>query len=185
MQTQADIATALQRSEFHDAALRAVARCGLPDCWISAGFVRNFVWDRLHGYSEMTPLNDIDVVYFDPNDPSNDRETETEACLAQVMPGQIWQVRNQARMHISNNEPPYRSSTEAISHYLETPTAIAARHTGEGVELAAPLGVSDLLGLIIRPTSTVPAQQAAFRDRAANKDWLQTWPKLALALTAE
>lgn len=28
--------------------------------WIAAGFVRNLVWDKLHGFSSMTALDDID-----------------------------------------------------------------------------------------------------------------------------
>ena len=30
-------------------ALQAVARLDLPDAWIGAGFIRNAVWDALHG----------------------------------------------------------------------------------------------------------------------------------------
>ncbi len=30
--------------------LRALREVGPEDAWIGAGFVRNAVWDRLHGY---------------------------------------------------------------------------------------------------------------------------------------
>ncbi|WP_404943225.1 nucleotidyltransferase family protein, partial [Pseudomonas sp. DP16D-T1] len=31
--------------------LEIVRSLNLPDCWIGAGFVRNAVWDHLHGRS--------------------------------------------------------------------------------------------------------------------------------------
>lgn len=44
--------------------LTAVASLKLPDCYVAAGFVRNRVWDHLHGNSH-TPLSDVDIIYFD------------------------------------------------------------------------------------------------------------------------
>ncbi|MGI9503863.1 MAG: nucleotidyltransferase family protein, partial [Geminicoccaceae bacterium] len=41
-------------------ALAAVRSLALKDGWITAGFVRNRVWDHLHGFPKPTPLNDID-----------------------------------------------------------------------------------------------------------------------------
>ncbi|ELI1836849.1 nucleotidyltransferase family protein, partial [Vibrio alginolyticus] len=53
-------------------ALECVSKLGLPQCYIAAGFVRNLVWDALHGFDVATPLNDADVIYFAPdeNDPN-------------------------------------------------------------------------------------------------------------------
>ena len=48
--------------------LRVVRQHQLPDSWVGAGFVRRKVWDNLHGFEEPTPLNDIDVLFFNPND---------------------------------------------------------------------------------------------------------------------
>ena len=41
--------------------LRAVEAQKLPDCWIGAGFLRNAVWDALHGRPRSTLSGDIDV----------------------------------------------------------------------------------------------------------------------------
>ncbi|WP_251360287.1 nucleotidyltransferase family protein, partial [Staphylococcus aureus] len=35
-----------------------------------------------------------------------------------------WSVKNQARMHVVNNMPPYSSSVNAISKFPETATAL-------------------------------------------------------------
>ncbi len=62
-------------------------------------------------------------------------------------------------MHLRNGDAPYGSSAEALAHWLETPTAVALRlNQGGGLELLAPLGTGDLLGLVVRPTPHARAQ---------------------------
>ena len=168
-------------------ALAAVASLGLPDCWIAAGFVRSPVWDRLHGLARPTPLGDIDVVYFDPNrasDPAEDEALERElGRLASLRNGAPWQVRNQARMHARNGDAPYRSTADALTHWLETPTAVAIRQEGSGYGLLAPFGLDDLLAMTLRPTPHARASArrlADYRKRVASKPWLEAWPRLRL-----
>jgi hypothetical protein len=79
--------------------LRAARELALPDWALGAGFVRNLIWDHLHDKAEPTPLNDIDLIYLDSADPTGLKEADHEAWLAARMPGQQWEVRNQARMH--------------------------------------------------------------------------------------
>jgi hypothetical protein len=164
------------------AALGALAGLGLPDAWIGAGFLRGAVWDRLHGYASRTPLDDIDVVYFDPEATDSAAEAALERRLERRLPGLPWEVKNQARMHLRNGDAPYRDSAEALTHWLETPTAVALRLNQAGVpELLAPLGTGDLLGLIVRPTPHARAHKhrlAAYRERLARKNWPAKWPRL-------
>ncbi len=47
-------------------ALHAVQALGLNDGWIGAGFVRDAVWDHLHGYGPRPLSGDVDVVWFEP-----------------------------------------------------------------------------------------------------------------------
>ncbi len=162
------------------AMLRAVARLGLPDCWIGAGFVRNLVWDRLHGFAEPTPLNDIDVLYFDPRDRSRATERALEARLHRAMPGEPWSVRNQARMHRRNQDAPYRSTAHALTFWAETPTAVAVGLRGTGIGLIAPFGVGDLIGLAVRPTPRFRHKMAVYRARVAGKNWPALWPRLTV-----
>ena len=54
--------------------LRAVRTLALPDWCIAAGFVRNRVWDHLHGIAPPRPPADIDVLYYDATDLSKERE---------------------------------------------------------------------------------------------------------------
>ncbi len=156
--------------------LDAVRALGLPDGWIAAGFIRNAVWDHLHGRPPSAPAGDVDVIWYDPAraDPAEDRAIE--AALRAMAPGVGWSVKNQARMHLRNGDAPYASATEAMRFWPETATAVAARRQGdEGLDIAAPLGLEDLMGLVLRPT---PRRQAAFEERVAGKRWLETWPLL-------
>jgi len=162
--------------------LQAVASLALPDCWIGAGFVRAPVWDRLHGFSRPTPLNDIDVIYFDPDKLDPETDYALEARLTELMPGEPWSVRNQARMHLRNNDRPYSSTEDALRHWLETPTAVAVRRGEAGMlELLAPLGLDDLMGLIVRPTPHARAHRLTdYRARAAAKNWPAKWPQVQI-----
>ena len=45
--------------------LDIVRSLALPDCWIGAGFVRNAVWDHLHGRALSPLTGDVDVLWFD------------------------------------------------------------------------------------------------------------------------
>ena len=91
-------------------------------------------------------------------------------------------IKNQARMHLRNDDAPYGSSAVALAHWLETPTAVAVRlNDGGRLELLAPLGTGDLLGLVIRPTPHARARKhrlAAYRARLEAKNWPARWPKL-------
>jgi hypothetical protein len=162
------------------AALSAVRDLDLPDWAIGAGFVRALVWDRLSGHAEPTELGDVDVVYFDPSDLSPTREAELEAALAARLPGPPWSVKNQARMHVRNIDRPYRDTTDAIGHWLETATCVAVRLEADGhLKLLAPHGIADLVAMKLRRTPAGLAKRGDFEQRLAAKNWRRRWPKLA------
>jgi hypothetical protein len=160
------------------AALRAVRALALPQGWIGAGFVRNRVWDHLSGIP-MQPQNDVDVVYFDPGDLDGLHEHAYERRLAQALPEVPWQVRNQARMHLRNDHPPYADVADALSRWPETATAIAVRlDARDRPELLAPCGLGDLLSLVCRPTRDGSEQAELVRTRVHSKRWRELWPKV-------
>lgn len=51
MNRQQQIIQWLQQDNERMTVLRTVRRLGLNDWCLGAGFVRNLVWDRLHGYA--------------------------------------------------------------------------------------------------------------------------------------
>jgi hypothetical protein len=159
--------------------LRAVRRLGLPDWCIAAGFVRNRVWDHLHGIAPGRPPADIDVLFHDATDLSKEREFEYEDRLDDLLPGLPWQVRNQARMHVWKNLPPHRDTADAMTYWLETVTAVGVRlEADDSIAVIAPLGTDDLLNLYCRPTPYGRTLRADYENRIAQKRWRELWPRV-------
>ena len=159
--------------------LRAVRTLGLPDWCIAAGFVRNRVWDHLSGIVPARPQADVDVVYFDTADPAGARESEHEGALRALSPQTPWQVRNQGRMHARHGDAPYRDTADGMRRWLETATAVGVRLAADGrIEVLAPCGLSDVLGLACRPTAAGCERSAAYWARVNGKGWRQRWPGL-------
>lgn len=166
--------------------LAIVRSLGLPDCWVGAGFVRNAVWDYLHGRDASPILTDVDVIWFDAQRCTPEQDKVLEAVLGDLEPNVSWSVKNQARMHAQNGDKPYLSATDAMRYWPETATAVAValRESGS-LEIAAPLGLDDLFDLVIRPAGRFATEKTAvFQSRLTSKNGMKTWPKLRLATVA-
>ena len=157
--------------------LRAARTLALPDWCIAAGFVRNRVWDHLHGISPPRPSADIDVLYYDASDVSKEREAAYETRLDQMICGVSGEVRNQARMHLAKNLPQHRSTADSMTFWLETVTAVGVRlEDDDSLTVVAPLGVEDLVGLRCRPTSFGRTRLDEYEERISKKRWRELWP---------
>lgn len=168
--------------------LRLLAGLGLPDAWIGAGLLRNAVWDALSGLPPgSNPPGDIDVIWFDAAQGEAAADAAIEARLRVLRPDLPWSVRNQARMAARNGDAPYADARDAVAHWPETATAIAARWTGDDLEIMAPHGLDDLLARRIRPTPHFAAsatKRAVFAERIRAKRWAARWPGLSVAARA-
>lgn len=173
------IAETMRRDAVAMAQLRAARTLGLPDWCIAAGFVRNRVWDRLHGISPPRLPADIDVIYYDAADVSKEREQEYEAALDRLLPGLPWQVRNQARMHVWKGLPQHKDTADSMIYWLESVTGIGVRlEADDSLTVIAPLGTDDLLNLCCRPTPFGRRQRHEYDERIAAKRWRELWPKV-------
>ncbi len=161
--------------------LAALARQDLPDAWIGAGAIRNAIWDALSGIDTRAPSDDVDAIYFDRTDTRAERDRLIEEALRRDCPDIPWSVKNQARMHERNGDRPYRDSADAIAHWPETATAIAVRAVGGQIEVLAPHGIDDLIGLVVRPSPAFAFKPEAFRQRLQEKNWQARWPRLRVA----
>ncbi len=159
--------------------LQAAAELNLPDWALGAGFIRNLIWDHLHHKVVPTPLNDIDLIYLDKTDPQGLAEAEHEAWLAKRLPGQQWEVRNQARMHTRQLVAPFASSLEALSHWVEVPTCIGVRLTRDGeFEWLAPYGFTINWSLQVSANPRCRQDKHIFTQRIKEKRWQAIWPDL-------
>ena len=174
-------------------AAQCAAECALPQWCLAAGFVRNLVWDRLHGF-EPRPLNDIDLIYYCPLDIRPERDRAIEANLRRLAPDLPWSVKNQARMHLKNRDAPYISCIDAMAHWPELETAVGvclkshvetdtqvdaetAHHSMHyGIELVVPFGLNSLFALKLsaNPKRSLPV----FHHRVVTKGWLTRYPLL-------
>ncbi len=177
------LAALIGRDPQRQRLLALVASLNLPDCWIGAGFVRNAVWDALHGRAPSAPGGDVDVIWFDAANQDRDVDQALERRLLALDGAVAWSVKNQARMHAGNGDRPYTCASDAMRHWPETATATALRYGADGaLEIAAPFGLDDLFGALLRPGPCFAhAKRAVFDQRVARKQWLTLWPLLRLA----
>ncbi len=161
--------------------LEAVCSLNLPDWLIGAGFVRNLVWDELHNFENQSPITDIDIAYFDPNDLSEESESSYQEMLSKKLVAD-WSVTNQARMaKINNQSVSYLSTEDAIAHWPETATAVGITMLPDNsLKVIAPHGLEDLFSLKLRMSPDFGDGPDAFFDRVKKKQWLTKWPKLQI-----
>jgi len=165
-------------------ALHTAKSLELPDWWICAGFVRSKIWDVQHGFTERTPLPDVDVIYFDPVSINEEEEKRLEERLRSLSPNVPWSVKNQARMHVLNNVNPYLSAVDAISKFPETATALGlSLDEQDNLILTAPHGIEDAVNMVLRATpafSNNPELAPIFQERINKKNWSSRWKQLQI-----
>jgi hypothetical protein len=175
-------------SEWLRRMMRVVEALGLPDCWIGAGVVRDLVWDTRFGDGfDPARVEDIDVVFFDPDNLSVEHEHEIERGLREQEPSVEWDVKNQARVHLwyearfGGAAHPLTSTSDGVSTWPEIATSIAVRlgrNDGE-IEIAAPYGLDDLLDGVWRRNRNREynrATDADCRARIERKQPHRRWP---------
>ncbi|AUH52733.1 hypothetical protein CXB49_19025 [Chromobacterium sp. ATCC 53434] len=168
-------------------ALRAARGLGLADWCIGAGAVRSLVWDVLHGFvSTPSALSDIDLVYFDAEDLSPDREAALQRRLASEAPDLPWEVTNQAAVHLwfaghfGYAVEPLPSLEAAVATWPEYATSVGvALNADDSLWVIAPHGLDDLFGMTIRRN---PARASAdvYRQRVAQKRYRERWPRVTV-----
>lgn len=163
--------------------LKVVKTLELPDWWVCAGFVRSKIWDTLHGFHK-TEIPDVDVIYFDDKNINEEFEKVLEKKLKSLMPHIPWSVKNQARMHIINQLPPFSSSEDAISKFPETATALGVKLDEEDcLVLTAPWGLDDVIHLEVKPTPYFQQSKelaTIYEKRIQKKNWKSIWYKIKI-----
>lgn len=178
--TEKEILNLISEDEWMMNILRIAEKLNFPDWVIGAGFIRNKVWDYLHGFTrEEVATKDIDLVYYDLN--GNDQKTDEE--LSQKLrkeTGIKWEIVNEAYAHKWNNLPPYKSTEDALSQWPETATGIGVRLDNGELKLSAPYGIDDLINLVVRASPKFSGGIKRVKERAREKGWIEKWPKLQI-----
>jgi uncharacterized protein len=166
-------------------ALRGARALDPPDWLISAGAIRDAVWDALDGRPPAMP-RDIDLGFFDPEDLTPAREEAIAAALRDRVPHLPWDVKNQAAVHLWYPErfgievAPFRSTAEAVATFPETASCVGLRLLPDDELLVvAPHGLEDLFGLVCRHNPTRVSAEL-YEQRLAEKGWRERWPRLSV-----
>lgn len=176
---EAQLIDIIKNDDYIMSILKTVEKLNVNDAWVAAGLIRNKVWDVLHNIH--TPINDIDVIYFDSTDISWKAEKVLEKNLEMLLPNQPWSVKNQARMHLKNGFAPYNSSFDGVAHFTEIPTAIAVKMCKHELEIMAPYGLEDLFEKIVKPTPYYQKNSklhSIYVERMQEKKWGEIWGDL-------
>jgi uncharacterized protein len=166
-------------------ALRVARQVDPPDWLISAGAIRDAVWDALHDRAPVTP-RDIDVGFFDPGDLTPAREERVAGALREHAPDLPWDAKNQAAVHLwypekfGSEVPPFRSTAEAVASFPEIASCVGLRLLPDDELLVvAPYGLEDLFGLVCR-RNPARVSQAFYEQRLSAKGWRDRWPRLRI-----
>lgn len=179
------LATALDASPLLRAIFERWPKLALPDGWLVAGAVAQTVWNVAFSRPPEADIRDVDIVYFDAGDLSAESEREHEARIRPLFADFDikFDVKNQARVHLwyaakfGYPIAPYRSIEQAIATFPTTATAVGVRPASDDLDLIAPFGLSDLLGLIVRPNKR-QITRAVYETKIAR--WRGCWPKLTV-----
>jgi hypothetical protein len=184
MLTHKDVLSLVQESDHIMALLKTIQKSDLNDAWISAGTIRNLIWDKLEGKTEPTPMNDIDVIYYDPQHQTKEHERAWDAHLTTLL-DMPWECKNQARMHEKHGFEPATSVAEGMSRWVYKSCAIAARLTDEGeIELMSPFEdwLECTASHMLHATPVMLENNPELpKVHYINKGWDKKWPTLKLA----
>lgn len=145
------------KSPLLSALLHDWDKIALPDAWLVAGAIAQTLWNQTFGFPPAHGINDIDIVYFDANDLSEDAEVEHSARVRRAFSDlPVWiDVKNEARVHLWYEGKfgypikPYTSTTDAIATFPTTATAVGVRPGSGSLEncalpLAFPISLAAL-----------------------------------------
>jgi hypothetical protein len=174
----------LRRAPLLMEALRVARDVGAPDWLVSAGAIRDVVWDAAHDRPLTAMPRDIDVGFFDRSDLTPEHDQTVEEGLRARAPHLPWQAKNQATVHVwyprtfGIEVAPFRSCAEAVATFPETATCVGVRLLAdEDMLVAAPQGLGDLFGCVCRHNPT-RVSASFYEQRVTEKGWRRRWPKM-------
>lgn len=157
----------------------------LPDGRLVAGAIAQTVWNHAFGFAHDHGINDIDLVYFDGNDLSENAEADHSTRIRGLFSDlPVWiDVKNQARVHLwyrqkfGHSIAPYTSTDDAITTFPTTAAAIGIRPVNTRLDLYAPYGLSDLLAPLVRANKKQIGQE--IYEKKIGR-WRELWPDLRI-----
>lgn len=158
-----------------------IVRSIMPNAFIGAGLIRNYIWNHFHRLDTDFSTMDIDIVYYDTQENYKENEVKYLEKLSKNNNYQ-WDITNQAKVHLWYEKycglplEQLPSLEHAISIWPETATcvAVALDHNND-LSILAPHGLSDLFNMVIRWNSTFITYEQ-YLQRLNSKKFDLKWP---------
>lgn len=135
-----------------------IMEMNIPNCYVGAGAIVQTVWNYLMGNSLIYGIDDVDIVYFDSEDLSEEKENELQSQIKLRLKNLSLHIDvvNEARVHqwykekFGYNIKPYNSVEEAISTWPTTATSLGMRKLNKQQwEIYTPFGLDDIFNMRI------------------------------------
>ncbi|MFY4774941.1 nucleotidyltransferase family protein [Metabacillus sp. RGM 3146] len=161
-----------------------ISQSELNNYYIGAGCLVQTVWNYLSGNPLDYGIEDIDIVYYDAENLSFEKEKQLEIRITSLLNNLPFKVdvKNEARVHLWYEDKfgykiePYQSLEDAINSWPTTATSIGVRKGTNGqFEVYAPYGLNDLFGMIVRANKLQITRE--IYEKKAGK-WSKLWPEL-------
>jgi uncharacterized protein len=125
----------LEQNPYLLEVIQATETLELPDCFVAGACIAQTHWNIAHGFSPSANIKDIDLIYFDPSDLSEQAEQKHQKRIQEYFSHiQIpVDVRNEARVHLWYEQKfgyaikAYGSSEEAIDTFPITAGCVGIR----------------------------------------------------------
>ncbi len=155
----AEILPSIRKSDIFRTTYDYLSHSALRDWYIASGFVQQTYYNSRHGFDIHYAIKDIDVVYFDAEQPADaDVEHRIEGEVTRALGSRLKvDVKNQAHVHTFYPErfgyaiEPHRHIFAAIDSYPTTSTTIGITKGDSGELIYASFGLQDLYNLVLRP----------------------------------
>ena len=133
----------------------------LPNFYIVADSVFQTIWNYYDGKPLNYQIKDIDIIYYDEDNLSQDSEKELEDKISnhfkELNINYELDIHNEARVHLwkkvnENQDINYYKNTEdTIDQFIATVHAIGITKKDNEIQVYAPYGLSDIFKRTIRP----------------------------------
>lgn len=157
----------------------------ISNYYIGAGCITQTTWNYLSDFPLEYGIKDVDFVYFDDNDLSEEKENQVKSQIEKIFPNYPFEidVKNEARVHLWYKSrfgyeiQPYRSVEEAIDTWPTTATSLGIRKTSHEWNVYAPYGLDDLFNKVVRPNKRQITKE--IYDNKV-KRWKEQWSDLRI-----
>lgn len=174
----------IRETPFLTTALTQARALNLPNWQIVSGALYNTVWNHLTNRPATTGINDIDLMYLDP-DTSWQAENEIiQTAIPKFAPTPPAEIRNQSRVHLwyeqhfGQSIPPITSVNEAITLFASKTHSVGIHlDQNDHLTLFAPYGLSDIFNFRVTPNPIRDNRETHGRKA---KRALTVWPELTI-----